>query len=373
LWVESLRPNGDGTTMNLGDLALQNAAVLSGHLFQSPNGSDPKGTVGADKIWVGFRGTGNFVRADSGGFFSLSGIPAGSHDLSLLRVSPSTPLQVLTISGWRVATGSHAVIDTLLLPPPSPDSVRLSVTACVENVTTLVEYEYVGVPAAGVSKVLRSYLYTDPPQWMELDPCLGTWRKLGALPSGVNTATGSFSTDQTDFILLGDQGNYFQIDTAAVVSTPRPLPPNLANVEYYGGKYYAMFWGDSGLKVFPSEAALFGGGPSDSLPIGFPITSLWDIAIVDSIAYFGSPKDTLQIYQYDLRSHLFQLHSVLPNFGGVFFGITSEAKPGNKLWLLNDKKELMLYDPASKMITRRIKVQAPVGIRGLTRFRRDGD
>jgi hypothetical protein len=239
--------------------------------------------------------------------------------------------------------------------------------ACVENPALITEYPYEGPAVADRRDRLRSILETNPPRWIEIDLCLGTWRTKGVLPSEAVTFSGTMSSHESDFLPLEGLGWTMKIDSNGQVSQFPELPPSLLSATFYRGKVYALFLNAVDLKIYPDEASFFLNRPEASLALHFPTDSIRDLVIADSVVYFVEYNVKPNYHVLNLRSGAYGGFFNLAGFEGDWFSFTSA--PGGRLWNLNNSGLIQLGDPATRTIIRKLKVVIPkVRLRGLTRY-----
>lgn len=359
VWKKNVYLREDEAATDLGTLALETSGVLYGTVLQPDRAS-------AKEVWAGFPGTDRFTYVDEAGGFSLKGIPSGQHDLLLIR-DPGKSSERIKVSGWRLAPGAHAKLDTVTLGKPAPGEGTLLRRACVEDPAVIAEYPYEGPAVADRRDRLRSILETNPPRWIEIDLCLGTWRTRGMLPSEAVTFSGTMSSHESDFLPLEGKGWTMKIDSNGQVSQFPELPPSLLSATFYRGKVYALFINAVDLKIYPDEAAFFQDKPESSLALPFPTGAIRDIAVADSVVYFIEDGNNPKYHNLDLRSGTYGGFFNLAGFEPSWFSFTSA--PGGKLWILNNSGVIQLGDPATHTMIRRLQVVIPkVRLRGLTRY-----
>jgi hypothetical protein len=366
VWKKDVYLREDEATTDLGTLSLEISGALSGTVIQ-PDGASAK------EVWAGFHGTGRFTRADEAGNFTLKGIPPGGHELLLIRdTGPGNETNKIKLSGWHLAPGAHGKLDTVSLGAPTPGEIRLQARACIENPSMespalIVEYPYEGPSAGERRELLRTILETNPPQWIEIDPCLGTWRSKGVLPPEAVSFIGSMSNHESDFLALDDKGRAMKIDSNGRVSQFLQFPPFFLSAQFYRGKVYAMFNQFSVMKVYASEAAFLLDQTETSLELGFQTFEIRALAIADSIAYFIEDNTNPKYHAFDLRSRTYRGAFNLAGFEGAWYSFTSA--PGGRFWILNDSGLIQLGDPATRTILRKLQIVVPgKPPRGLTRF-----
>ncbi len=342
-----------------GDLVLQLPASLSGTILTSK----PDSLGASEHLWVGFPGTGNFAKVGSNGDFTLAAVSTNVSRLLAVRSRSTGQGEHYPVEGWRVLPGERAVMDSVVLPSAGTD---IQVLACVETVTSIEERQYQGPPVGGRTGVLRTVLSGTSPLLIELDPCLGSWRTLRSLPDYAVAASGSGTDTGSDYLLLKERGQILALNASLGPDTLLPLPTGLLNVEFRSGRIYATFAGDSAVKVYSDLSALLSGTVEKELPLGTAVSDLWDFVLSDSVLYFTAPGDAPPVRAYDLRLLTFSTHGAIPGFTGQFFGIASAS--GNNIWVLNDKADLILYDPIGRKLLRKLPVTVPREIRGLLRF-----
>ena len=237
------------------------------------------------------------------------------------------------------------------------------------------------------TRVLRSYLDGSAGEWIELDPCRGTWRSVARLRREPMLARGSFSDEKDDYLVSQDLGAAARYDSAGAYLGSYGLRPLVSEVEYYAGKYYVVYNNDSWLHVFPDSAAFWGGRAVPQVAgLQFPSVSAWDIAIVDGVVYWpkretdrsGQPTDTVAIGRYVLAKYTALPPIRIGGFQGAPTGISSGAD--GRIWLLDGADRLYRIDvhaatPAAAgawTLERIIRVRPREGsgnFYGLTRFR----
>ncbi|MEO6095091.1 MAG: hypothetical protein ABIW76_05245 [Fibrobacteria bacterium] len=359
VWRNDIYLREDEAATDLGTLSLEISGVLSGTVSQ-PDSASTK------EIWAGFPGTDRFTKVDGAGGFRLEGIPPGRHNLLLIR-DPGKTSERIKVSGWHLAPGAHGKLDTVTLGKPTAGESNLLRKACVEDPVRITEYPYEGPAVADRRDRLRSILETNPPQWIEIDLCLGTWRTKGTLPAEAVTFSGTMSSHESDFLPLEGKGWTMKIDSNGRVSQFPELPTSLLSATFYRGKVYALFINAVDLKIYPDEAAFLLNQPEASLALPFPTGAIRDLVIADSVAYFVEDNVNPKYHVLDLRSGTYGGFFNLAGFEGDWFSFTSA--PGGMLWNLNYSGLIQLGDPATRSIIRKLKVVIPkVRLRGLTRY-----
>jgi hypothetical protein len=371
-WVDGISFADDEKKKDLGAVSLSQASALTGTLVGA--GAGPASTTAIspqEDSWIGFPGTENFHRLGPDGSFELTDIPPGVRTLEILRRMNGVLMQRVLVSGWRVFAGSQASLDPVLLPPlaeqPEQAPMQISAAACVENVNLMAQSEYAGPTNGGDSRVLRAMLASDPPRWIELDPCLGIWRTLLTLPSEAAHPTGVFSDADADFLVLDNPRRILKIgrDHGLTWMVSSPVL-DMASAEWYGGKYYAMMNGTRSLYVYPDADHLWKGEPADSVDLGLSIASLDQVAIQDSVIYLGTASDGLRVWVKNLRSGIpGRMHAT--HSTARMTGLTTRAEGG--LWLINAHNHLEHFNPDNGAIPSRIQVRADYPLVGLTRYR----
>jgi hypothetical protein len=359
LWKKDVHLRKEEATTDLGTLPLEISGVLSGTVLQ-PDRATVK------EVWAGFPGTDRFAKVDEAGEFTLAGIPPGRHELLLIR-DPGKTFQSIKVSGWHLAPGAHAKLDTVTLGQPDAGDSTLLRRACVENPALITEYPYEGPAITDRRDLLRSMLETSPPRWIEIDPCLGTWRTKGVLPPEATTFAGSLSSHEADFLPLEGLGWTMKIDSNGQVSRFPEFPPSLLSAQFYRGKVYALFMNAVELRIYPDEAAFLQDRPEASLALPFPTASIRDLAVADSVVYFIEDNVNPKYHALDLRTGAYGGFFNLAGFERDWFSFTSA--PGGRLWVLNSSGVIQLGDPATRAMIRRMQVVIPrVRLRALTRY-----
>jgi hypothetical protein len=373
-WLEGIRLDGDGGDMHreLGDIRMTQASELTGSLK-----ADSGISLSAVEFWAGFPGTEHYSRMDIDGRFRLKGIAPGARTLEIRRRMPGFPGQRFSVSGWITFPGTLSVMEPLALPPMAPaqgpavgDTVlSISAVACPEDVSSLVESAYPGPTAGGETRVLRTVMMSNPPQWIELDPCLGVWRSLMPLPIDAAAISDIFSSPDADYFIMANGKTLFRIGRDGGQSSYALATQPLSGAEFYAGRFYAMGMAGDKLKTYADFDSLWKNLPRDSVDIGVPVTSLNDIAIDSGIAYFGMRSDTTRIRDFNLAVGSGS-KSILTGAGSHPEGMVSA--PDGGLYLLNGLKQLDAFDPRTATRKRRYQVVTPYPIRGLTRYRPAG-
>ena len=353
VWKKDLYLREDEAATDLGTLSLNRSGSLSGTVIQPDRAS-------AKAVWAGFPGTERFTPADEAGNFILEGIPPGAHELLVIRdLGPGKGLERIKLWGWHLAPGAHGNMDTVTLGAPVSGETRVETRACTEepasgNPAIIAEYPYEGPAVAEHGERLRTILESDPPQWLEIDLCLATWRSKGVLPSEAASYTGSMSSREADFLTLDSTGLTMRIDSNGRVSQLLQFPPSLVTAQFYREKVYALFKGDSIMKVYADEAAFLADRPESGLELPFATASIRDLAIADSIAYFVEAGGNPKFHAMDLRSGTYRGAFNLAGFEGSWYNVISA--PEGRLWILNDSGLIQLGDPVSRTILRKLKV-----------------
>ncbi|GEM_PF-5923306 len=375
VWKNGIHFVGGATTLELGPIPLSQGSNLTGSLlpdnagiWQSPDA----------ELWVGFPGTDNFTRLDIDARFSLNAIPPGAHSLEILRLVAGKIRQRIVVSDWRMLPGSQAVMEPITLPPLTqslnpdfPIAVgHVTAAACQDGVTSLRESEYSGSTGGGDGKVLRAMLMSNPPKWIELDPCLGTWRTIAILPAIAAKISGTFSGPDADFIAMGTADMALRIGRDGSVEQISVAPNlDLISADYHAGRFYGMTAGTSKFKIYADEGSLWNNVPVDSINLGVPVNTLKHAAILDNAAYFGVTSDTLHLYDFDFASASGN-HTLATHTKSQLEGMATKSAAGG-LWFLTARRELTPYDPVVGTLGQPLPIEADFPIRGLTRFHFD--
>lgn len=385
-WREFLRLQGKDSVLSLGDIGLGQSATLAGAIRVRSGGSaGPKG------IWVGFPGTSAFAHVGPDGTFLLPGLPSGNRELSIFRHLVLNMWERIPVRGWRVFAGSQSRLDSLVLPDPGagtmgqPNGIRisdnaLSAAACKEDAGDLVRDDYLGPSLGGARRVLRAWMNTPAPAWVELDPCLGSWRKVADMPPDAAMGAGTFSAGMEDFVQLIGSKQIRKLDSAGnLVGSFATMP--YREVEFYEGRYYAFKPDNRMLRTFPNLQAIVDGKALDSLDMGEPYPSVTDMAIEDSVVYLATASvgDPLRylLRGFDLRSRRYLQSISMPSPGGPFMGMTGAG--AGRMWVLDAGNQITLLQlpptgaaPSAPVVLQRIKVGGAAVLSGLTRFRESG-
>ncbi len=387
-WRESVRLAPAESVLALGDLGMSQVATLTGSVRNAANTT----LLAPGGIWVGCPGTAAFAKVNVDGYFKLTGLAPGQHELSVFRNIILNQWERIPVRGWRVFAGSQSRLDNLVLPAPRTgpgvetseirvSSNGISALACRDDATSLIREDYAGQTQGGEYRVLRTWYNAPQPLWVELNPCLGTWRKLGELPPDPSLGLGSFAVENFDFVTLVGSKKYHVLDSVGSdLGAVNMLP--VREIEYFDGKLFTMTLGDTQVKIYRDAQAITDGKPIDSLDVKLPIASTWDIAIEDSILYYaeaisGQPND-YTLNRFDLRTR--KLLPALPMTcpGGTVTGIVSAE--GGGLWILDASNTLtLLRTPNAQSVTpipevlQRFKVEGAAGLSRLVRFRSFGN
>lgn len=348
-WREGITPAtprppsaGPGDTVRL-----ERAASLSGHV-----------TGTADTVWLGFPGTSRFVRPGPDGSFSLEGLPPGQHDLRLIRSGAGGP-QSLQVAGWTALSGQAMRLDTLSLPA-DPSIRTLSAPACLEAIDSLVTAPSPRRPS-DPGRILRTILPSSPPEWVELDACLGSWSRLGSLPADWKGSFDLAAGPGKDYLVLPDSGWIGEIDTAGSRLLPG-FPDGLALFSFQGGRYYAFFHADTVLRSFPDEAAWLAKTPDRAYPL--PPGAFQRFAADGGGIHFLVPDGSgLALRRYDFPAGSFHVGATLHGFTGTCVGMA--AGRAGEVWLLNAVGELHRLDGVTGALLSKIRIAAPHAMRGL--------
>lgn len=325
---------------------LEKTAVLSGHVLASA----------ADSIWLGFPGTSRFVLPQSDGSFILDSLPPGSHDLRVIH-SGSGKTHGLDVGGWTVLSGASMILDTLILPADT--SIHsLSVPACLDTLDSIVFAAVSGHSRA--DRIFRSVMFSSPPEWVELDACLGQWSRKGILPATVTGNLELFAGSSGDYLILPDSNRILKLDSAGSHLLPA-FPNNLAQADFHAGRFYAFFHLDSAIQTFPDEASWLGKIPDRNFPRP---DHLQRFAVDDRAIHFlnaDSTRFSLQRYNFDPGSYVDPV--LVPGFAGNCVGMALGSQ--DEIWLLNDAGELSRVNGLTGQVLIKAKVAALDSMRGL--------
>ena len=325
---------------------LQKTAVLSGHI-QARTG---------DSVWLGFPGTTRFVHPRPDGFFTLDALPPGSHDLRVIH-SGSGPAQGLDVGGWTVLPGASMTLDTLVLPADT--SIHsLSLSACLDTVVSIV---FAAVPGHSRSdRTFRSVMLSSPPEWVELDACLGQWTRKGILPSTVTPNLDLFAGPSGDYLILQDSNRILKRDSAGTQRLPE-FPVNLAAADSRDGRFYSFFHLDTAIQSFPDEASWLRKIPDRSFPRP---DHLQRFVVGDSAMLFlNADSAGISLQRYTFKPASFHDPVLVPGFAGTCVGMATDSDDG--IWLLNDAGVLSRVNGMTGQVLLKAKVAVADSMKGL--------
>ena len=325
---------------------LEKTAVLSGHVLAS----------GADSLWLGFPGTSRFVLPQSEGSFSLDFLPPGSHALRVIH-SGSGKTHGLDVGGWMVLPGATMTLDTLVLPADT--SIHsLSLAACLDTVDSIVFAAVSGHSRA--DRTFRSVMFSSPPEWVELDACLGQWSRKGILPSMVKGNPELFAGASGDYLILPDSNRILKRDSAGSRLLPA-FPDYLAQADFHAGRFYAFFHLDSAIQSFPDEDSWLRKIPDRSFPRP---DHLQRFAVGDSAIHFlNADSAGLSLQRFTFSPGSFHDPVLFPGFTGKCVGMATGS--GDGIWLLNDAGELSRVNGLTGQVLLKAKVATMDSVRGL--------
>ena len=347
-WQDSIAtPAGLSRSAGVNDtVRLQKTAVLSGHV--------QAGT--ANTVWLGFPGTTRFVHPQSDGSFTLDSLPPGSHGLRVIH-SGSGPAQGLDVGGWTVLPGATMTLDTLVLPADT--SIHsLSLPACLDTVASIV---FASVPGhSRADRIFRSVMLSSPPEWVELDACLGQWTRKGTLPSTVTGNLDLFAGPSGDYLILQDSNRILKRDSAGSHLLPE-FPVNLAASDSRAGRFYGFFHLDSAIQSFPDEASWLRKIPDRSFPRP---DHLQRFAVGDSaILFLNADSAGLSLQRYTFNPGAFHDPVPVPGFAGTCVGMAADSDDG--IWLFSDAGILSRVNGMNGRVLLKAKVAAVDSMKGL--------
>lgn len=328
-------------------VVLKKAGGVSGYVLMDP----------ADSLWVGFPGTSRFIRPQANGYFNLDSLPPGNHELRIVRLK-SGALRSFDVHGWTSLSGATVKLDTLALPPDTAIH-SLLVPACLDPVDSII---FASKPAgpSDPRRVFRTVMETSPPQWVELDACLGQWTSKATLPNSVTGNIELFAGPTGDYLMLPDSNRIWKLDSSGTHALPS-FPESLALSYFHAQRFYGFFHLDSALRSFPDEAAWIGKRFNQSYPR--PAT-FQRFAVGDSaIQYLVSEGSGMALVRYEFNTSSLHGTVPLPDFHDVSVGMA--AGRGNEVWLLNDSGTLHRLDGISGRVHSKSRVIARDSMRGL--------
>lgn len=382
-WIPGVRLPGAETMVTLGDVGLMQSSILVGNVRAG-------NSLGSKGLWVGVPGTGAFARVGADGGFALRGMAPGGRELSILRHILFNAWERVPVRGWKLYAGAVSRLDSLALPPPpgpgaEPNGLGTSMTelkarACREDGASLSLDQYEGPARGGTYSVVRTWLNTPQPAWVELDPCHATWRRIADMPPDLGLGSGSFSAEKSDFVQVNGEKMIRVLDTAGAFQASFVSLP-AREIEYFGGVFHVPTPGSRMLRVYSDLLAIAGGKATDSMDLGAAYPSAIDFAIEDSIAYWAitslDAPGNFRLHRFDLRARAALPEFLLPNPGGNVLGMVSAE--GGGLWFLDGSNQITLMRMPGQggasgvpMTIRKIKIDAPGVLSGLARFRSFG-
>lgn len=325
---------------------LEKTAALSGHVL----------TGAADSIWLGFPGTSRFVLPQSDGSFILDSLPPGSHDLRVIY-SGSGKTHGLDVGGWTVLPGATMILDTLVLPADTSIHT-LSLPACRDTVDSIVFAAVSGHSRA--DRVFRSVMFSSPPEWVELDACLGQWSRKGILPSMIAGNLDLFAGPSGDYLILPDSNRILKRDSAGSRLLPTLLN-NLAQADFHSGRFYAFIHLDSAIQSFPDEDSWLRNIPDRNFPRPAQFQRL---AVGERALHFlNADSAGLSLQRYTFNPGSFHAPVLLPGFTGNCVGMATGS--GDEVWLLDDAGELSRVNGLTGRLLEKAKVSTTDSMRGL--------
>lgn len=364
LWVENIRLAA-AESRNLGDLRMDTAAGIAGGANMV--------SAGGENLWAGFPGTEHFSRLDASFRFVLSGFPADRRDFHLYRLRPAGDWQQIRVHGWIPLEGKMMPLPTIQLSDPASMDTAVDLSSvpapafCPETgPDTLLQDRTAALSIQTLR--LRGVLATNPPQWIELDPCKGSWRSLVPLPPTALGAASSFATRMGDFTLVSGGSIYFR-KILAVESPAGASFAGVSGVVNRLGQFHVLYGKPAAYAIFPDTSFLHGAAPAPSYPLPGAPDSLAGIAYLGTVLYaLASQAALAPVYSCNTTTQASRVEGLgLP--AGTPTRILALVKASDTaLWLLDENSRLLLWDAAQARVVKIWQVQAAGSLRTLARY-----